>query len=96
MPKWVDPIPALKRRVADEILVLMDGWSQPFAASFMHVTQSRVSDLRRGHLENISLERMLQCLSRLGRTIEIKTGRDGKKGASHPHWMIDGRTKASP
>lgn len=90
MPRWVDPLPGLKRRVADEILILMDGWSQSFAASFMHVSQSRVSDLRRGNLERISLDRLVQCLSRLDRRIEITTTRMPGLGL-HPHYKIDGR-----
>jgi predicted XRE-type DNA-binding protein len=89
MPRWVDPLPGLKRRVADEILILTDGWSQSFAASFMDVSQSRVSDLRRGHLERMSLDRMVQCLSRLDRVVEIRTTR--APGFSvHPHRDIDG------
>jgi predicted XRE-type DNA-binding protein len=90
MPRWEDPVPALKRHLADEILILMDGWSQHFAASFMQVSQSCVSDLRRGHLERISLERLVKCLSHLGREIEITTTR-GRGGFAHPHWLIDGR-----
>jgi predicted XRE-type DNA-binding protein len=90
MPHWVDPVPALKRRVADEIVVLIEGWSQSFAPSFMDCRQSRVSDLRRGHLERMSLERMLQCLSHLSRNIEINTTR-GPGGSCFEHWKIDGR-----
>ena len=73
MPKWVDPLPALKRRVADEILVLIDGQSQTWAAWAMHSTQSRVSDLRRGRLDTMSLDRLVQCLSHLGRHVELTT-----------------------
>lgn len=53
-------MPELKRRVADEILVLT-GRMEPVApAAFMHVTQSRVSDLRRGNLKRLSLDRLVQ------------------------------------
>ena len=89
MPPWVDPIPALKLRVAGELLALTDGWSQTYAAAFMRISQSRVSDLRRGNLDRISLERMLQCLARLGRHVEITTTR-GSGGMVHPHAKIDG------
>jgi predicted XRE-type DNA-binding protein len=70
---WIDPVPALKRRLADEILLIMDGWSQSYAASFMHVSQSCVSDLRNGHLDRISLERLVRSLARLNRRVEIHT-----------------------
>ena len=91
MSHWVDPIPALKRRVADEIVVLMDGWSQTFAASFLELPQSRVSELRRGDVHNVSLERLLQSLSRLGRDIEITTSHAAGRGLVHPHRKLDGR-----
>jgi predicted XRE-type DNA-binding protein len=90
MPHWVDPIPALKQRIAAEVLVLTEGWSQTFAASFMQVSQARVSELRRGDLSKLSLERLIQCLSQLGRELEITTVRNGR-GRVHPHWKIDGQ-----
>ena len=89
MPNWVDPVPALKRRIADEVLILSEGWSQHFAASFMHASQGRVSELRRGDLSRLSLERLIQCLSHLGRDVEVTTVRNGH-GRPHPHWKIDG------
>jgi predicted XRE-type DNA-binding protein len=89
MPHWVDPVPALKRRIAEEVLILSEGWSQTWAASFMQVPQGRVSELRRGDLSHMSLERLIQCLSHLGRDVEITTVRNGR-GKSHPHWKIDG------
>jgi hypothetical protein len=76
--------------VADEIIVLVDGWSQNYAAWFMQIPQSRVSDLRRGRLETMSLERLLQCLSRLSRTIEITTTR-ASGGRSFNHDKVDNR-----
>jgi predicted XRE-type DNA-binding protein len=71
MPRWIDPVPALKRRVADEILLLLDGWTQEYAADFIRTTQPKVSELRRGHLERFSLDRLVRYLSRLHRDIEI-------------------------
>ena len=38
----------------------------------MHVSQSRISELRRGNLENISLEKLLKCLSYFAYELEIK------------------------
>jgi predicted XRE-type DNA-binding protein len=90
MTRWVDPIPALKRRIADEILILTEGWSQTFAASYMQASQARVSELRHGDLSNISLERLVQCLSRCGRDVELTTVRNGlSKSLAHAH--IDGQ-----
>lgn len=91
MPRWEDPVPELKRAVAHEILVLTEGWSQVNAASLMGVSQSCVSDLRRGNLARISLERLVRCLSRLGRRVEIATIRSSERASIHPHHKIDGR-----
>jgi predicted XRE-type DNA-binding protein len=71
--RFSDPVPALKRRVADEILLLLDGWTQEYAANFMGATQSRMSELRRGKLERFSLDRLVRYLARLGREIQIVT-----------------------
>jgi predicted XRE-type DNA-binding protein len=73
MPYWVDPVPALKRRVVDEILVLLEGWRQEHAADFLRTNQGRVSELRRGHLDRFSLDRLVRYLSRLHRDITITT-----------------------
>lgn len=73
MPRWIDPVPALKRRVVDEILVLLEGWSQVYAADFLRTTQPKVSELRRGHLDRFTLDRLVRYLSRLHRNIEIVT-----------------------
>ena len=89
MPPWVDPVPALKRRLAEQILEHMGEFSQQFAAYRVHLPRSRVSDLRRGHLERISLERMIRSLSCSGYDIEIivtkKARRVGAGRADRPH-----------
>lgn len=68
-----DPIPALKQRVANEILILTDGWTQANAAALIDGLQPRISELRAGRLNRYSLERLLRYLSSLGRGIEIVT-----------------------
>jgi predicted XRE-type DNA-binding protein len=91
MPAWVDPIPSLKPQVADEILVLTDGWSLADASWLMHVSRARISEMRNGSLANISLERLIQCLMRLGRDITLVSAR--ASGPSiHEHWKLDGRS----
>jgi predicted XRE-type DNA-binding protein len=47
------------------------GWTQTEAAKVLGITQPDVSDLSRGRLKNFSVERLLQCLSRLERRITI-------------------------
>jgi len=73
MPPWVDPVPALKRQLADEVLARIEGQSQMWAAWSMHLSRARVSEMRRGRLDRVSLEALVRSLSHLGREIEITT-----------------------
>lgn len=76
MERWVDPIPGLKRQLAEEVVRLADGWSQSWAAWGMRLPRSRVSALRHGKLENISLERLILCLSHMRYRVEITIVRE--------------------
>lgn len=71
MKEWVDPIPDLKRQVADEVLKLIDGWSRSWGAWRVRLSASRISEMRRGNLSNVSLELLIRCLSRRGLRVEI-------------------------
>jgi predicted XRE-type DNA-binding protein len=73
--QWIDPVPALKRQLADEIVARTDGQSQVWAAWQAQISRSRISELRRGNLQHVSFERLVQCLSRLGYSVEIKLAR---------------------
>jgi predicted XRE-type DNA-binding protein len=75
MRPWVDPIPEFKSQIAEELCLLTSHWTQANAAWHMHVSQSRISELRRGNLANISLEKLLQCLSHFSYELEIKSVR---------------------
>src|SRR3954469_8050360 len=95
MPHWVDPVPALKRQVAEQVVILTADFSQSWAAAWMHLSQARVSELRRGNLENVSLERLVQCLSYLARETVITTVRNGR-GKGLPHRKIVGEGGVCP
>ncbi|WP_440873651.1 helix-turn-helix domain-containing protein [Thalassotalea sp. PLHSN55] len=43
-----------------------NGWSQKVAAEQMGLTQPRVSDLKSGHIEKFSIDKLMTCLYRLG------------------------------
>jgi hypothetical protein len=51
-----DPVPALKRQLADKILELLEGWSNTWAAWDAHLSRSRISEMRRGNLDTFSPE----------------------------------------
>jgi predicted XRE-type DNA-binding protein len=75
-----DPTPALKRQLADKVVELLDGWSNTWASWGARLPRSRVSELRRGNLDNVSLERLVRCLAELGYKVEITVTRIPKRG----------------
>ena len=79
MRRGVDPVPALKRQLADKILELLEGWSNTWAAWDAHLSRSRISEMRRGNIDNVSLDRMMRCLAQLGHTVEIRVTRNPKQ-----------------
>ena len=77
LPSWVvpyrpDPIPELKRLVADEIRRRMDGWRTADIAVHLGTDQPRLSDIRRGKLDRFSLERLIRYVTRLRCRVEVR------------------------
>ena len=58
-----DPIDRLKNQLRDEIVRLVGGWGQMIAARRIGIDQPRMSDLRHGRLDRLSLERLIRCLA---------------------------------
>lgn len=50
------------------------GWTQRQAAERLPITQSRLSLINRGKLDEISQEKLEECLQALGHDIEIRVG----------------------
>ena len=50
------------------------GWSQLEAATVLGLTQPKLSKMLRGQFRGISEAKMLDCLTRLGRDIQIVIG----------------------
>jgi len=66
-----DPVPELKERLAQEIVEVMEGWTQWNAAVLLGTDQPRVSDLRQGKLERFSLEQLMRMLARINRRVDV-------------------------
>jgi predicted XRE-type DNA-binding protein len=66
-----DPIPELKRQLAQLVVARVDGRSQVDAAELLGTDQPRVSDLRRGRLGRFSLEQLLRFVVRIDGTARI-------------------------
>ena len=66
-----DPIAALKRQLADEILTITNTLNFFIAASLLDLDPSRLSDLRRGRVERFSVERLIRILATVGRRVDM-------------------------
>jgi predicted XRE-type DNA-binding protein len=70
--KREDPIPALKRQLAELIVARVRGWSQADAAHFLGTDQARMSDLRHARLDRFSLEQLIRFVSRVDGDVGIR------------------------
>ena len=63
----------VKARLASKIgeIIKRQNFTQQQAAEVLNMTQPKVSGLLRGQFRGISEAKMLECLSRLGRDIDI-------------------------
>jgi len=50
------------------------GWTQQQAAGVLDMTQPKLSKMLRGQFRGISEAKMMECLARLGRDIQIVVG----------------------
>ncbi len=59
-----DPIPALKKQLAGELVDRLAGFRQDYAAAFVGTDAPRISNLRNGRLERFSLEQLIRFVVR--------------------------------
>lgn len=72
VPDFVSPVrEILMVRVSREID--KRGWTQAQAAKFLRVTQPRISDLSRGHIDKFTIDMLVQWLGMLGKETSIDT-----------------------
>jgi predicted XRE-type DNA-binding protein len=66
----------VKAQLATKIGEIIKGrkWSQQKAADILGIPQSKLSKMLRGQFRGISEAKMLDCLSRLGRDVQIVIG----------------------
>ena len=62
-------------------------WSQQQAAEVLGVTQPKLSNMLRGQFRGISESKMLDCLTRLGRDVQIVVG-PARRAASTGHVAV--------
>jgi len=66
----------VKAQLAAQIgnIIQARGWTQQYAAAVIGLTQPKLSQLLRGQFRGISESKMLHCLTRLGRSVQIVVG----------------------
>jgi len=67
-----DPIPDLKRQLAEELVRVIAGWTPGQLIYRMRIDQPRVSDLRRARLERISVERLVRWLHQMEQRVDVR------------------------
>ena len=67
-----NPIPALKRQLAQLLVERLEGWSHTYAADLLGTDHARVSNLRRGRLDRFSLEQLIRFAIRVEGTVELQ------------------------
>lgn len=72
----MDPVEKLKRQLAAELARAIEGWTPGELIYRMNIDQPRVSDLRCGRLERISVARLVRWLDEMGYVVRISVGRD--------------------
>jgi predicted XRE-type DNA-binding protein len=66
-----DPVPALKRQLAEAILERLRGGSQLTIASRLGIDQPRASNLECGRLERFSLQQLVRFAARVDGEVTI-------------------------
>lgn len=69
--RYVDPIPELKKRVAELTVRALAGESPGFAGATIGADDRRVHDLRAGRLKRFSLETLIRFATRAGVQLDL-------------------------
>jgi len=79
----------VKAQLASKIgeIIKSRKWSQQQAAEVLGMTQPKLSNMLRGQFRGISESKMLDCLTRLGRDVQIVVG-PARRAASAGHVAV--------
>jgi len=67
-----DPVPALKRQLADAIVRIASQTNFHLAAPALGIDPARLSDLRRGRVDRFSIDRLIRILAVADRRVDAK------------------------
>jgi hypothetical protein len=71
MRTYPDPIPAIKRVLAEAMLRALKPWTPTEICFYIPLDRARWSDLRRGRLKRFSAERLIRWLDVLGYRVDV-------------------------
>ena len=74
----------VKAKLAAKISEILDarGWTQQQAGKVLGIPQPKLSKMLRGQFRGISEAKMLDCLTRLGRDIQIVIGSERRSSST--------------
>ncbi len=70
---YVDPIPELKRQIAELTVRELKGTCAGLAGGIIGADDRRATDLRHGRLQRFSLETLIRFATRAGLVVELST-----------------------
>ena len=62
--------------------------TQQRAAELLGMTQPKLSDILRGKFRGISQAKMIECLNRLGRDVDIVVKKANQRALGHTHVVV--------
>ncbi|MBY0492430.1 MAG: helix-turn-helix domain-containing protein [Gemmatimonadaceae bacterium] len=60
-----------KQAIAAALVAAVDGWPAPEAGAWLEMSAGLVSDLKRGRVDRVSMDRLLRSAMRLGLTVHV-------------------------
>jgi len=80
----------VKAGLAHEIAQIIKGrrLTQQRAAELLGMPQPKLSELLRGKFRGISQAKMIECLNRLGRDVDIVVRKTGRRTPGHTHVVV--------
>ncbi|MBV8667049.1 MAG: XRE family transcriptional regulator [Burkholderiaceae bacterium] len=80
----------VKAKLAHEISQIIKNrrLTQQRAAELLGMPQPKLSEMLRGKFRGISQTKMIECLNRLGRDVEIVIKKAGRRALGHTHVVV--------
>jgi len=80
----------VKAELARQIAQIIKGrhLTQQSAAELLGMTQPKLSEMLRGRFRGISQTRMIECLNRLGRDVNIVVRKAGRRTMGHTQVVV--------